>query len=54
MNDLEKRDLIPDAHGYAVLARLRKRNKDVAGQTRALTSCKQMAGKRAALCTKNS
>lgn len=51
MDDLEERDLIPDAQGYAVLAKLRKRNKDLAGYERAMTACKQMAGKRAGLCS---
>jgi predicted Zn-dependent protease len=51
MVDLEERDLIPDAHGYAVLARLRQRNKDASGQQRALVACRAMAGKHDALCT---
>jgi predicted Zn-dependent protease len=51
MDDLEERDLIPDAHGYAVLARLRKRNKDSAGHERAIAACRAMAGKRDAVCT---
>ncbi len=51
MNDLEQRDLITDAHGYAVLARLRYRAKDTAGHQRALTQCRAMAGERKALCS---
>jgi hypothetical protein len=51
MDDLEERDLIPDAHGYAVLARLRKRNKDAKGQERALAACRAMAGKRDTICS---
>ncbi len=51
MDDLEERDLIPDAEGYAVLARLRKRNKDQVGYQRAVTACQQMAGERSKLCS---
>lgn len=43
LDDLEKRDLIPDAHGYAVLARLRKRASDEEGYARAVTACRKMA-----------
>lgn len=51
MDDLEERDLIPDAQGYAVLARLRKRNKDTKGHERALAACRVMAGKHLKLCS---
>lgn len=51
MDDLEERDLIPDAHGYAVLARLRKRNKDTAGHKRAIAACRAMAGEGDAVCS---
>jgi predicted Zn-dependent protease len=51
MNDLEARDLVPDAQGYVVLARLRKRNKDSAGYARAVMVCQRMAGQRAAICS---
>lgn len=51
MDDLEARDLIPDARGYAVLARLRKRNKDLAGYDRAVMVCQRMAGEHAAICS---
>ena len=43
LTDLDKRDLIPDAEGYAALARLRERNKDSEGRDRALAQCLRRA-----------
>ena len=51
LDDLEERDLIPDAHGFAVLASLRARANDAAGELRARTRCKEMAGKQVAICS---
>ena len=51
IDDLEKRDLIPDAHGYAVLARLRRRAKDLKGYRRAIQQCSNMAGKNNWMCS---
>jgi len=50
MDDLEKRDLIPDARGYAVLAHLRGRSKDAKGQQRALDMCRAIAGSQSKVC----
>lgn len=47
--DLETRDLMPDAEGWAALARLRAAQKDTAGRDRALAKCKAVA-KRAEVC----
>jgi hypothetical protein len=48
---LEKRDLIPDPEGYALLASLRHASGDAPGRDRALERCRKMAGrKRAAMC----
>ncbi|MBT8491590.1 MAG: hypothetical protein KJO07_00910 [Deltaproteobacteria bacterium] len=43
LDGLEKKDLIPDAHGYAALALLRKRASDEDGYDRAVTACRRMA-----------
>lgn len=43
--DLEQRDLMPDAGGYAVLARLRRARGDAPGAERALARCRKIAGK---------
>ena len=51
MNDLEERDLVPDAHGYAVLAKLRQRSKDLEGHERAIKMCRVMAGKQSSVCS---
>ncbi len=50
--DLEKRDLMPDAEGWATLARLYDQKADAAGRDRALARCKQIA-KRAEICAIN-
>jgi hypothetical protein len=44
--DLEKRDIMPDASGYALLARLRREIGDAPGSERALERCRKIAGKR--------
>lgn len=51
LDDLEERDLIPDARGFAVLATLRARANDDVGEKRALARCKAMAGKQIAICS---
>jgi hypothetical protein len=51
MDDLEERDLIPDAHGYAVLAKLRQRSNDVKGHERAIAACRVMAGDESPVCS---
>lgn len=43
--DLESRDLVPDAFGYAALARLRREKGDKQGALRAQTRCEAMAPK---------
>ena len=43
--DLEQRDLMPDADGYALLARLRRARGDAPGSERALARCRKIAGK---------
>lgn len=43
--DLESRDLIPDAFGYAALARLRREKGDEQGALRAQSRCEAMAPK---------
>jgi predicted Zn-dependent protease len=43
LSDLEARDLIPDAWGYAALARLRLRHADAAGAARAAALCRATA-----------
>lgn len=43
--DLEARDLIPDAFGYAALARLRREKGDEQGALRAQSRCEAMAPK---------
>lgn len=50
--DLEKRDLMPDAEGWATLARLYDGKADAGGRDRALARCKQIA-KRAEVCAIN-
>ncbi len=47
--DLEKRDVMPDAEGWATLARLYDGKGDAAGRERAVARCKQIA-KRAEVC----
>lgn len=47
---LAQKDLLVDAEGYAVLARLRERGGDAAGASQALARCKTMA-RRAAMCS---
>jgi len=49
LSDLEARDLIPDAWGYAALARLRLRHTDAAGAARAVARCRAVA-RDAAIC----
>lgn len=51
MDDLESRDLVPDARAYAVLAVLRARAKDAQGEKRALDRCREMAGKQQSICS---
>jgi predicted Zn-dependent protease len=51
--DLETRDLVPDAEGWATLARLYDQKSDAKGRDRALGRCKQIA-KRAEVCAINS
>lgn len=46
LDDLEQRDLIPDAHAYAALARLRERAGDAEGQARAVRMCHLRASDR--------
>jgi predicted Zn-dependent protease len=43
--DLEQRDVMPDAGGYALLASLRRASGDAPGADRALARCRKMAGK---------
>jgi predicted Zn-dependent protease len=43
--DLEQRDVMPDAGGYALLARLRRARGDAPGSERALARCRKIAGK---------
>jgi predicted Zn-dependent protease len=43
LDELEARDLIPDAQGYATLARLRERAKDREGRDRAVEECRRRA-----------
>jgi hypothetical protein len=43
--ELEQRDLMPDADGYALLARLRRAHGDAPGSERALVRCRKIAGK---------
>jgi predicted Zn-dependent protease len=43
--DLEQRDLMPDAGGYALLARLRRARGDASGADRALARCRKIADK---------
>ncbi len=50
MNDLESRDLVPDAQSFVVLARLRKRDKDLKGEKRAMAMCRVMAGDNPHIC----
>jgi predicted Zn-dependent protease len=49
LSDLETRDLMPDAEGWAELASLRAQQGDGAGRDRAITRCKAVA-KRPAVC----
>jgi len=46
LDELEKKDLIPDAHGFAALAKLRHRNKDSEGRDRAVAQCRKRARKK--------
>ena len=50
LTDLAKRDLLVDAEGYAVLARLRKQQQDEAGAKQALARCSAMA-RRKEICS---
>lgn len=43
LSDLERRDLMADAYGFAALASLRARAGDAAGQARALSICRTRA-----------
>lgn len=52
LTDLEKRDVMPDAEGWATLARLHDMKADAASRDRALARCKQIA-KRAEVCAIN-
>jgi predicted Zn-dependent protease len=45
LDDLEERDLIPEADTWAALAKLRKLQGDAAGQERATKRCVARAGK---------
>lgn len=49
LDDLEKRDVMPDAEGWATLAQLRDRAGDAGGRDRATERCKKIA-KRAEVC----
>ena len=49
LDDLEKRDLMPDAEGWATLAQLRDKAGDAAGRDRATDRCKKIA-KRPEVC----
>ena len=42
LTDLEQRDVMPDAEGYALLARLRRLRGDLPGYERAMIRCQQM------------
>jgi hypothetical protein len=48
LTDLEQRDVMPDAGGYALLARLRRTHGDAPGSERALARCRKIARKPAA------
>lgn len=47
LEDLAARDLLPDAHSFAVLARLRAAKGDVAGRDAAAERCRALGGKKA-------
>lgn len=50
LTGLAKADLMPDAHGWLALAKIRTSKADAAGATQALTRCKAMAAD-AKICT---
>jgi hypothetical protein len=49
LNDLDERDLVPDAEAYAALATLRREAKDAEGAEAAIAKCAKMA-KRVGIC----